>query len=99
MDDNNIDLTNIDAPDSMRLLEGSMSNFYFACDPGVEKELKDRAGKVYADYAGWNFHANVWFFDGLYRARVKCYGANMEVITSKSIDGLMTAVSDKYGYQ
>lgn len=75
---------------------GYISNFDFAADDGVEEEL--RTGKRYCEYTGWDFCGYVWFADGKFKCDVWRYKSPVEIIEADTIEALMHAVSEEYGY-
>lgn len=76
--------------------ELGMSNFAHVVDDGFEEAL--RRGAVYGRHAGWHFNGLVWFEDGRFHEEVWCYQAYCETLSAATLEDLMAAVSDKYGY-
>lgn len=83
--------------ESMSRIEDSvMSNFDREVDEGVAAFLKANP-RTHAGYPGWNFNGRVWF-EGCWKCEVWQYRSPIEVIEAESPQELMTAVSEKYGY-
>jgi hypothetical protein len=75
----------------------SMSNFDHTADMGLDAAL--RGGKLYAPYAGWNFHGTVWWDGERFACEVWVYGSPREVIRADTLEDIMESASDKYGWQ
>jgi len=74
----------------------SMSNCDHTIDEGLEEELKEDPRK-YADYAGWNFHGDVFYMKGQFHCVVMRHHQFMETIFAQSLQEIMDKVSEKYG--
>jgi len=75
-----------------------MSNYDHSIDVGLAEALQAAPGAVCARYTAYNFCAEVYFTDGQFRAGVWCYQIFQETIAANTPEELMTAVSDKYGW-
>ncbi len=76
----------------------AMSNFDHLVEPGLAEAIGD--GEHMADYAGWEFHANVYLGgEGVYVADVHRYHVHVDFITAPSPEELMIEVSEKWGYE
>ena len=82
--------------DSMQESELGMSNLDRTIDEGLEDELKSNAGKMYAQYAGWNFCGYVWFEDEQFVCQVWTYRVPREEIVAPTLEEIMEEVSCKY---
>jgi hypothetical protein len=74
-----------------------MSNFDHTVDPGLEDDL--RAG-MRGEHSAWNFHGEVWFDpdEGVFKEEVSVYGVKRGVLSAPTLEELMRAVSDEYGW-
>jgi hypothetical protein len=81
----------------MTELDLCISNFDHSIDVGTAKALKDNPGKVYADYAGWNFHGRVYFHAKQFHCEVQVYGSVMQVISENTLPEIMDTVCEEYG--
>lgn len=82
--------------DNLIQCDGTMSNFDFSIDDGVEEQL--RSGDYWCPYAAWDFYGYVWFEGGTFKCDVWRNGASSELIEANSLRELMHSVSDEYGY-
>ena len=82
----------------MRESDLGMSNFDRSIDEGLEEVLKAFPGEVYGTYAGWDFHARVWFEDGQFHAEVWRYRSPQKVFSCDTLHEIMSEVSSEYGY-
>jgi len=76
------------------------SNFDHALDFNVQQSLVDRsqAGeKVYAEYPGWYFHANVFFIEGQFVIMVNRYHIEVAVFKAKTFLEAKDEVIGKFG--
>ncbi len=74
-----------------------MSNCGHTIDDGFAEELIAGEGKVYGRYAGWDFHAAVYYEAGRFFADVWCYGHKNATLSALSLPQLMNVVSDRFG--
>ena len=79
-------------------IELEMSNFDHTIDNGLAELLKENEGKVYAQYAGWNFCGYVWFENDKFVCQVWCYKSPQEEIIADTLEEIMDMVSEKWGY-
>ncbi len=75
-----------------------MSNCFHTIDEGLEDKLRENEGKLYAQYAGWDFWGGVWFEDDKFHCQVNVHHYPREEIEADSLKEIMEKVSDKYGY-
>jgi len=73
------------------------SNFSHEIDKEVESALRDRAGKVYAEYPAANFFAHITYLDNVFYAKVYRFRSIAEYIDKDSIEDIMEYLCDKYG--
>lgn len=88
-------------PESFTEYEGEqlMSNYDGQIIEETATALKRE--ELFSRYAGWNFNGKVWW-DGdkdIWHCEVWCYGCYRETITANTLEEIMQAVSDKYGYE
>lgn len=76
--------------------ETIISNFDHEIDEEVAKSIKGQP--LYAGYAGWDFHGQVWWDNNQWHCEVKVYCVIQEVISADTLPELMEAVSDEYGW-
>ena len=71
------------------------------CDHSFNAPLAERLKHepVFSQYAGWHFCGYVWFGAGQYHCAVYTYKSYRETISAATMEDLMTAVSDNYGYE
>lgn len=81
-------------PENFNYIGDVMSNFDHAIESGMENKLK--SDKLYGDYAGWNFHGQVWF-DKVFKCQVMVYGSHSATIEAGTLKVLMDKVSTEYG--
>ena len=60
-----------------------MSNCGREIEPDGEEKL--RSGKFYAHYSAWNFHGQVWFYDGEFHCHVNRYRSHIATVSAKSL--------------
>lgn len=77
--------------------EKSMSNFDHVIDEGMEEELKE--SPKLGNYAGWNFHGDVFYWNNQFHCIVMVYHSLREVISANTLSEIMEEVSEKYGYE
>jgi len=75
--------------------EDICSNFDHEINQELAEKMKEE--KIYADYPGWDFHANVWFMDGKYHCLVSQYHQVVDHITDESFEKIKETVCSKYG--
>jgi hypothetical protein len=77
--------------------EHGISNFDHAIDPGLEADL--RAG-MRGSHAAWEFHGTVWFDAkaGQFCEAVRRYRALIGIVGRPTLEELMVAVNDEYGW-
>lgn len=73
-----------------------MSNFMYTIDDGFEDRL--RTGRVWGHHAGREFNGRVWFEDGLFHEQVWRYGEVRAHVAEPTLQRLMTAVNDVWGW-
>ena len=76
-----------------------MSNFDGKIDDGLAEALIAGEGKVYASHAAWNFNGKVYYRDGMFHEDVWRYHSLKETISAETLQELMSAVNDEYGYE
>lgn len=78
--------------------ETLMSNFDCRVDDKVKERLMNN--KEIGDYAGWNFHATVWYDPAqkLWFGKVMQYRCHVDTITAATPEELMTEISNEYGH-
>lgn len=81
----------------LTLLDDGLSNFDHEVPDGLADKL--RAGGCYCDYAAWNFHAKVWFEDGMFHAYVRRYRSHAGTRSAETLEDLMRKCSDEWGYE
>jgi hypothetical protein len=74
-----------------------MSNFDHTVDPGMDEDL--RAG-MRGEHTAWNFHGEVWFdpAEGAFKEEVSVYKVVRGILSAPTLEELMRAVSDEYGW-
>lgn len=75
-----------------------MSNFDGSIDEGMAEALIAGEGRVHGRHAGWNFNSLVYYKDGKFHADVFRYRVYMETISEETLEELMDATNQKYGY-
>lgn len=75
----------------------SMSNFDHTVDQGFAEALQ--GGKVYGRHAAWDFNGIVWWDGEKFAEEVWVYRSPAEVMRADSLEELMEAVSNRYGYE
>lgn len=83
-------------PPDLQEIDSCMTNFDHRIAEWAERRL--RTEKVWSRYAGWNFNGRVWFADGHFHCEVWHYCVPREVISAGSLQELMDAVSDRWGW-
>ena len=73
-----------------------MSNFDHQVDEGLAQALTETP--IFASYSGWNFHGYVWFEDRQFHCEVWTYNAYRGTVSAATLEEIMEAVSDHYGY-
>ncbi len=73
-----------------------MSNFDHEIRQDVAEAIKGKP--LYADYAGWNFFGKVWWADDQWHCEVWQYRSPSGVISAKTLEELMSEVSNEYGH-
>ena len=84
---------------AMKVSEYEVSNFNIIFDSRLSADLQDNPGKVVATHFAWNFNGNIWFEDGKFHESVFVYHQLQKVVTADTIEDLVTAVNDEYGYE
>lgn len=76
-----------------------ISNFDHSIDDGLEDEL--RSQEVVATYAGWEFNGKVWFDRDAqeFVCEVWRYHEPVDVVRTQSLAEMISAVSDKWGWE
>lgn len=76
-----------------------MSNFDRTIDEKIAARLK--VEEAFSRYPGWNFNGRVWWDRA--GEKWKCepwtYGIPNEVVEADDLDGIMTQVSEEYGFE
>ena len=83
---------------TMRELDIGMSNYGHEIDEGLAEALRAEPGKVYAQHAAWNFCGYTYYADGEYRTQVWVHGAPRGTISAPTLEALMRATNDEYGW-
>lgn len=74
-----------------------MSNFDHEVDEGIEDRL--RSERVFTRYAGWDFNGRVWLdAEGAWSCQVWVYHSPVATVRAESLEALMKAVSDEFGW-
>lgn len=84
--------------DLMEEIDLGMSNIDGKIDDGFETALRKNPGKVYGRHAGWGFNSKVWFDGRMFHSEVWRYCVPSETISAPTLQGLMTATNEMYGY-
>lgn len=84
--------------ENMREIDLGMSNFDYSIDEGFEEALRESPGEVFGRHAGWNFNGRVYFFDNQFHEEVWVYYVQQETISADTLEDLMRAVCERYGY-
>lgn len=79
-----------------RIFEDVMSNFDGEIDQGIAERLKDET--AIADYPAWDFHAQVWFEDGIYYCLIKQYREHIATLEASTLKELMEEACSQYGF-
>lgn len=77
-------------------LSDRLSNFDRKIPIGLEDQLK--VGGCFCIYAAWDFGAEVWWEDNVFHAFVRVYRVHKGTIVATTLEKLMNAVSDEFGY-
>lgn len=77
-------------------VEEVMSNFDHEIRPGADEELRE--GK-WGRHSAWEFNGRVWYEDGAFHEEVWRYGVPREVLSAPTLDALMRAVNDEWGWE
>ncbi len=75
-----------------------MTNFDHTIDDGLAEALMDDP-TAFANYCGWNFCAYVWANGANFVCEIWSYGSPEEIIQAGSLEEIMEAVSESYGYK
>ena len=82
----------------MYIITLEMSNYDHTIDKGLAKALRAKPGEAHAEYCGRNFHSVVHYKDDKFHCEISQYHVVQETISEDTLPLIMTAVSDKYGY-
>lgn len=82
----------------MRELDIGMSNFDHRIDDGLAEALRAEPGKVCAHHSAWDFCGYTYYVDGEFHTQVWVYGTPRETISAATLEDLMKATNDKYGW-
>jgi hypothetical protein len=76
-----------------------MSNFDHRVEDGAEALLRANPDG-FGQYSGWDFCGSVWHdpLTDVFLCEVWTYGAPWEVLGARTLDEIMSLVSDKYGW-
>ena len=85
-----------DLTPDLPLHKGSISNFDFSIDDGIEAALLAKTHR--AHYAGWNFSGQVWHNGEQFVCQPWTYHVPHSLHMADNLVDLMHSVSDQYGY-
>jgi len=76
-----------------------MSNFDHTIDENIARELQKT--EAFARYPGWDFNGQVWWDrkGKQWCCGVRVYKEHIDTVYAPDLEELMTAVSDKYGWE
>jgi len=83
-------------PEDFKEIDLGMSNCFHKIDDGFEDAIIDKP--TYGRHAGWDFNGMVYYKDGKFHEDVWVYRCYQETISKKTLQSLMSAVNDKYGW-
>lgn len=90
-------LTPMRCPEGFTSIGEVMSNFDHAVAPGAEDRLA--IGDCFGVYPGSNFFCTkVWYANGEFHAEVWRHGTHTSTESAATLGGLMTKISDQYGW-
>lgn len=90
---------NLDEPPADYLDLGflvGMDNLTHRIDAGFADRL--RAEMVYGHHAGQHFNGRVWWDGAQYREAVDRFGAHQQTFAADTLEDLMRAVNDEWGW-
>lgn len=71
-------------------------------DHSIESEIKDalikNEGTVFCEHTAWNFWGAVWFQDEKFHEEVMVYHSIKKIVSCDSLEELMCAVNEEFGY-
>lgn len=76
-----------------------MSNLCHDIDDGLDAALRANPEKFFGRHAAVNFNGLVWFKDGRFHEEVWRYHEIVKIVSADSLEDLMTAVNDEFGYE
>jgi hypothetical protein len=83
-------------PEGWDEIDVTMSNLDGKIPSDMEKKLKK--GKVFGRHPGWNFNGLVYYEKGLFKEQVWVYHVPIKTVIGRTLEELMTAVNDEFGY-
>lgn len=85
-------------PDDWPELAGDpvMTNLDHSIDDAIAAVL--RSSNVVSRHSAWNFNGLVWWQDGQFHERVSVHHAALETLSAPTLEGLMAAVNNRFGW-